>query len=57
MLPAGGVPDPDQAYVNVTTIWVAPDFTLKLYDAGACTFTVAVTVWVFEVLEAVTTTE
>jgi hypothetical protein len=57
MLPAGGVPLPVQVYVSVTTIWVAPDFTLKPYDAGPVTERVTVTSWLFEVLAAWTTTE
>jgi hypothetical protein len=44
---------------TVTTTWVAPAFTLKLYLAGAATVTVTVTVCVIagEVLVPVTTTE
>ena len=48
MLPNGGAPAPVQLYVKVTTIWVAPAFTLKLYDAGPLTVRVTVTVWVME---------
>lgn len=48
MLPNGGVPDPVQLYVKVTTIWVALAFTLKLYDAAPLTVRVTATVWVME---------
>jgi len=46
MLPNGGAPEPVQLYVKVTTIWVAPTFTLKLYDVGTVTVRVTVTVCV-----------
>ena len=56
MLAGGGVPDPVQLYVKVTTIWVALAFTLKLYDGGGMTLSVTVTVCVIEGLEHVAVT-